>query len=45
MKIVEIIAEARVEPDKEFMSQAEEILDDSISENQDYLDDNGDVDE
>jgi len=45
MKIFEVIAEARVEPDKEFMSQAEEILDDSISEYQDYLDDNGDVDD
>ncbi len=45
MKIFEVIAEARVEPDKKFMSQVEQILDDSIEEYQDYLDDSNDVDD
>ena len=44
MKVYEIV-EARVEPDKKFMSQVEQILDDSIEEYQDYLDDNNDVDD
>ena len=44
MKIYEIV-EARVEPDKKFMSQVEQIIDDSIEEYQEVLDDNGDVDD
>ena len=44
MKIFEIV-EARVEPDKKFMSQVEDIIDDSIEEYQEYLDDNNDVDD
>ena len=44
MKVYEIV-EARVEPDKKFMSQVEQILDDSIEEYQDYLDDSNDVDD
>ena len=39
------IIEARVEPDREFMSQVEYIIDDSIEEYQEYLDDNNDVDD
>ena len=44
MKICEIV-EARVEPDKYFMSQVEQIIDDSIEEYQQVLDSNGDVDD
>ena len=44
MKIFEIV-EARVEPDKKFMSQVEQIIDDSLEEYQQVLDDNGDVDD
>ena len=44
MKIYEIV-EARVEPDRKFMDQVEEILDDSIDEYQEYLDTHNDVDD
>ena len=44
MRLHELI-EARVEPDKNFMSQVEQIIDDSIEEYQQVLDDNGDVDD
>lgn len=44
MRLYELV-EARVEPDKEFMSQVEQILDDSIEEYQQVLDSNGDVDD
>ena len=44
MRLHELV-EARVEPDKKFMSQVEQIIDDSIEEYQQVLDDNGDVDD
>ena len=44
MKIYEIV-EARVEPDRKFIDQVEEILDDSIDEYQEYLDTHNDVDD
>jgi len=44
MRLYEL-TEAKVEPDKEFMSQVEQILDDSIEEYQQVLDSNGDVDD
>ena len=44
MRLYEIV-EARVEPDKEFMSQEERIIDDSVEEYQQVLDSNGDVDD
>ena len=44
MRLYEL-TEAKVEPDKEFMSQVEQILDDSIEEYQQILDSNGDVDD
>ena len=44
MRLHELI-EARVEPDKNFMSQVEQIIDDSIEEYQQVLDSNGDVDD
>ena len=44
MRLHELV-EARVEPDKKFMSQVEDLLDDSIDEYQEYLDDNNDVDD
>jgi len=39
------LTEARVEPDKNFMSRVEQIIDDSIEEYQEVLDSNGDVDD
>ena len=44
MRLYELV-EARVEPDKEFMSQVEQIIDDSVEEYQQVLDSNGDVDD
>ena len=44
MKISDII-EARVKPDEDFLSQVEEIIDDSLEEYQEFLDNNGDVDD
>ena len=44
MRLHEII-EAKVQPDKKFMSQVEQIIDDSIEEYQQVLDDNEDVDD
>ena len=44
MRLHEII-EAKVQPDKKFMSQVEQIIDDSIEEYQQVLDSNGDVDD
>ena len=44
MRLHELV-EARVEPDKKFMSQVEQIIDDSIEEYQEVLDSNGDVDD
>ena len=44
MRLYELV-EARVEPDKNFMSQVEQIIDDSIEEYQQVLDSNGDVDD
>ena len=44
MRLFELV-EARVEPDKKFMSQVEQIIDDSIDEYQQVLDSNGDVDD
>ena len=44
MRFYELI-EARVEPDKKFMSQVEDIIDDSMEEYQEYLDANNDVDD
>ena len=44
MRLHELI-EARVEPDKKFMSQVEQIIDDSIKEYQQVLVRNGDVDD
>ena len=44
MRLYELV-EARVEPDKKFMSQVEQIIDDSIEEYQEVLDSNGDVDD
>ena len=45
MKIVEVLSEKRVEPDWEFLRQLEPIVDDSIDENQEFLDSNNDVDD
>lgn len=45
MKIADIITEARVEPDKEIMAEISELLDTVNPEYQQYLDDNGDVDD
>ena len=44
MRFYELI-EARVEPDKKFMRQVEDIIDDSTEEYQEYLDANNDVDD
>ena len=44
MRFYELI-EARVEPDKKFMIQVEDIIDDSMEEYQEYLDANNDVDD
>ena len=44
MRFYELI-EARVEPDKKFMRQVEDIIDDSTEEYQEYLDANDDVDD
>lgn len=44
MRITDII-EAKIEPDYDFLSQVEEIVDNSLDEYQDYLDDNDDIDD
>lgn len=45
MRIYEIVSEARVNPDSDFLDQIEEIVDDSIAEYQDFLASNNDVDD
>ena len=44
MKITDI-TEAKLEPDYDFLAQVEEIVDDSLAEYAEFLNDNGDVDD
>lgn len=44
MRIYEVV-EARLEPDRDFMSQVETLVDDSLAEYQEFLDDNDDTDD
>ena len=41
MKITDIITEAKLEPDYDFLAQVEEIVDDSLAEYAEFLNDNG----
>ena len=43
MRLHELL-EARVEPDQDFLAQLEEIVDESIAEYQEFLEENNDVD-
>ena len=44
MRLHELL-EARVEPDQDFLAQLEEIVDESIAEYQEFLEENNDVDD